>query len=224
MADFAPTRVSTGESGGVYGYDHPEHDISALFALEAHHAYASEHHFARYRGYSSASEPQNLTALVAGAKETTFRWYAACDKYMCSTASCGQEIGCIPDGYSAYYSRQYLNKGLEPGAWRLRNVGANACLSAGPSLTAPACSTASQQTWTLNNAHQLVSADGRCLRASGTAVVLEPCAPVSGQRWTPLDNGLILGTSGLCLALSGGAVQVSKCSLTSTQLWAFGAP
>ncbi len=224
MADFAPTRVSTGESGGVYGYDHPEHDISALFALEAHHAYASEHHFARYRGYSSASEPQNLTALVAGAKETTFRWYAACDKYMCSTASCGQEIGCIPDGYSAYYSRQYLNKGLEPGAWRLRNAGANACLSAGPSLTAAACSTASQQTWTLNNAHQLVSADGRCLRANGTAVVLEPCAPVSGQRWTPLDNGLILGTSGLCLALSGGAVQVSKCSLTSTQLWAFGAP
>lgn len=227
MADFAPTRVSTGESGGVYGYDHPEHNTSALLALEAHHAYAGKHLFARYRGYSVGSQPQNLTASETGAKETTFRWYAACDPYMCSTASCGVEIGCMPSGYSAYYSRQYLNEGLEPGAGQLRNAGVNACLSASPSLAAATCATVPQQTWRLNGAHQLVSADGRCLRSSGqngTAVVLETCASLPGQRWTPLDNGLVLGASGLCLALNGGAVQVSNCSLTPAQLWTFTAP
>ena len=227
MSGFAPTRVSTGESGGVYGYDHPEHNTSALFALEAHHAYAGKHLFARYRGYSVESSPQNLTAAEAGAKDITFRWYAACDKYMCSTASCGVAIGCAPTGYSAYYSRQYLNEGLTPGSGRLRNAGGNTCLSAGSSLSATSCATVPQQTWTLNDAHQLVSSDGRCLRSNGqngTAVVLEACALIPGQRWTPLDNGLVLGTSGLCLALNGGAVLVSNCGLTPAQQWTFGAP
>ncbi len=227
MAGFAPTRVSTGESGGVYGYDHPEHNTSALFALEAHHAYAGTHLFARYRGYNISSESQNVTASRASAKETTFRWYAACDKYMCSTASCGAAIGCMPSGYSEYYPRQYLNEGLTPGSGQLRNAGVNACLSADTGLAAVPCATTPQQTWTLNDAHQLVSADGRCLRSNGqngTAVVLEPCASVPGQRWTPLDSGLVLGTSGLCLAVNGSAVQVSNCSLTPAQLWTFGAP
>jgi LmbE family N-acetylglucosaminyl deacetylase len=227
MAGFAPTRVSTGESGGVYGYDHPEHNTSALFALEAHHAYPGKHLFARYRGYSVSSEPPNVTASETGVKETTFRWYAACDKYMCSTASCGVGIGCAPTGYSDYYPRQYLNAGLRTGAWRLRNTGVNACLSAGTSLSMASCASVPQQAWTLNDAHQLVSSDGRCLRSSGqngTAVVLEPCASIPGQRWTPLDNGLVLGTSGLCLAVNGGALLVSTCGLTPAQQWTFGTP
>ena len=227
MAELSPTRVSTGESGFVYGSDHPEHNTSALFALEAHHAYLGKHLFARYRGYDVSSELPNLTASQAGAKETTFRWYAACDKYMCSTASCGAQIGCMPIGYSDYYSRQYLNEGLLPGQGRLRNVGANTCLSAGSSLAVASCASVPQQTWRLNEAHQLVSGDGRCLRSNGqngSAVVLESCASVPGQRWTPLDSGLVLGTSGLCLALNDDAVQVSNCSLTSAQRWTFEAP
>lgn len=222
MQDFGPNTVSTGESGYVYGGDHEEHNISALFALEAHHAYAGEHRFVRYRGYDIGGAYPNLTTTETDEKVITFRWYAACDYYMCSTESCGEAMGCAPGGYQSYYTRQYSIEGIAPGSGPIGNVGGGCLTASAAGVSMAGCASSAEQTWTLTVGHKLVSSDGRCLSSSGqsgTAVALDTCAAVPEQRWTPLEDGLILGASGKCLALNGDAVQVADCILTSEQLW-----
>jgi hypothetical protein len=227
MQQLVPSQVSAQETGFVYGSDHIEHDLSGLFALEAHQAYAGKHGFVRYRDYDIANKPSNLSAADTSAKQATFQWYAACDSYICGSfdGTCGIAQCDAGTSYAGYYSRQYPNYGIAPGSWSISNTGGSGCLTTNAAGVGVAtCASGPAQTWTLNTQHQLVSSGGQCLSSSGqggTAVWLDTCAAVPQQRWTPLDSGLILGEAGECLALNGSAIQVADCSLTAAQRWGF---
>lgn len=230
MADFRATHVGVQDSTYVHGGDHQEHNVTAHFALEAHHAYTGEHELRVYRGYNIEGEPVNLSSAEAASKEDTFRWYAACDHYMCDTSSCGEAIGCEPSGYESYYDRQYAIPAEAPVKASLQLSGSR-CLevtstASGTPAQVGSCSGASQQRWTLTADHHIVGNGGKCLAVSsggaGTGVQIQACAAVSEQRWTALQGGLVLGVSGKCLAATGGAgtaVIAVDCTGSADQSW-----
>ncbi|APR75552.1 Hypothetical protein A7982_00898 [Minicystis rosea] len=232
MAGFAPTRLGSLDSTTLHGGDHPEHYYAALFAHEARQAYIGEHAFRLYRGYNIGDAAENLSTAEAAAKDTTFRWYSACDKYMCTTTQCGLAIGCEPTGYSSYYAREYSIPAFAPSSGPL-SISGGMCLTSSSvtaAVTITSCSASAEQRWTLTADHHLTGADGRCLAIDpgGTSVALDDCAATPEQRWTVFEDGVILGEGAVCLETTGGSTTSGTpvdttfgCTGSSSQRWTF---
>jgi hypothetical protein len=87
---------------GFGAADHSDHVAAAVFARQAHVAYATPHVFIGYKDYVTNSLPQNVFDPDLTAKTDAFNAYLAFD-----AGPCGSPPNCGTNEYTGWLKRQY---------------------------------------------------------------------------------------------------------------------
>ncbi|MFT3771063.1 MAG: PIG-L family deacetylase [Minicystis sp.] len=184
-AELAPTRIGMLDSTFAYGDDHPDHITSALFALEAAHAYPSAHELRMFRGYNiygnyftiPAPEPANLTQAQYTEKVRIMVAYG----------------GGFPldSDYDHWCWRQYAIDKLPGGNGPIVHVNGRCLDASGSAVQAATCTGSAAQTWSMKADDTVQIGAGQCLTigADGIAVQAAACVGSAQQRWTLMANG-----------------------------------
>ena len=222
FADFAPERIGTMDSTLAYGFDHEDHVASALFALEATHAWGVSTDTRIYRGYTMDGAPDYYTIPVAEAVNLTVPQYNR--KHAIMEAYGGP----FPNGgtFDNWCHRQYVIARVATGVGPITEGGGCVATQGGATADATravvaACNGQPAQRWTVSASYQISGPGGKCLTiVSGNAVQIFPCVPTAAQKWTLFANGQVRGQDGLCLTDSGGLLSAALCDAdTSANLW-----
>jgi LmbE family N-acetylglucosaminyl deacetylase len=220
MSEVSPERVGTLDGTLANGDDHTDHMTTALFTLEAVHAYGAVPEVRMYRGYSMfqnwmdvpAPMPRNLTTAQHNEKLRLMTAYG-------SPPVSG-------DLYDEWCWRQYFTTSVSGGPAPLSSSGtrcidvAGGSVTSGSALVASTCSAASSQRWTLQPSGDLVAANGLCAAPGpdGAALSLASCAGSARQKWTMFDNGQVRGLGAGCLTLGDNSTTLSLTTCGSVQV------
>ncbi|NTV22232.1 MAG: hypothetical protein HGB03_01515 [Candidatus Yonathbacteria bacterium] len=113
MNDRQPGRINTHDFTidfpGSVTNDHSDHIATAFFARAAHTTYTTPHTLYGYRGYMSASQPENLLPEELASKISTFFAYAPFDIDAC------QNIDACAGPYSDWLHRKYITASEDGG-------------------------------------------------------------------------------------------------------------
>jgi hypothetical protein len=210
IADFHPAVVGTMDSTLAYGDDHPDHQTSALLALEASFRVDSPLTLRIFRAYNiygnyftiPSPEPENLSPAEYAEKVRIMEAYA----------------GGFPvdSDFDRWCHRRYAISRLAGGAGPLVEPGGkcldtqNGASTSGAPIVVRPCDGSASQLWTVGTGGQLTRAAGKCLSlGAGGAGVLADCSADLAQRFRLFQNGQIRGQGGTCLTIGADGVTVS---------------
>ncbi|MCH2110830.1 MAG: PIG-L family deacetylase, partial [Polyangiaceae bacterium] len=214
IEDRKATNVFTTDITHRHGYDHPDHLITAMLTGVASAASEVSHEFETFVTYSSNNLGYNLSQEEASLVETVFRYYAACDQELCSTASCGTSE-CTTRPLAQWYgAHHFTTRETPPLQGEISRVSdAATCLSVADSVVV---SGSCETSWQWNEDFTLTAESGECLTAGSLdesrQLSLSSClASDDHQRWMLLDNGLLMLAALPGSAEEGAVFQSAQC-------------